>query len=60
MVTALFFMTTSKRWDGKITSRMYDMIRNDFARKQYENNVGERNPMFGKDWRDGKTKEEIE
>lgn len=60
MVTALFFMTTSKRWDGKITSRMYDTIRNEFAKRQYENNVGERNPMFGRDWREGKTQEEIE
>lgn len=60
MVAALFFMTTSQRWNGKITSRMYDTIRNEFAKRQYENNVGERNPMFGRDWREGKTQEEIE
>ena len=60
MASALFFMSTSKRWSGKISSRMYDEIKNAFVKRQYENNVGERNPMFGRDWREGKTQEEIE
>lgn len=60
MASALFFMTNSKRWCGKISSRMYDEIKTAVAKKQYENNIGERNPMFGRDWREGKTQEEIE
>lgn len=60
MVAALFFMTTSKRWAGKISSKMYESLKTQFAKHQYENNVGERNPMFGRDWREGKSKEEIE
>lgn len=60
MISALFFMATTKRWTSKISSRMYDELKSEIAKIQHENNVGERNPMFGRDWREGKTKEELE
>ena len=41
-------------------SKLYEDVRKDFSKVSSEANKGKNNPMYGKDWRVGKSKEELE